>query len=451
MLHVDPLLGLQDFHGRRLAFESGIAADVIRPVGAMLAKLYDVVRARGRHARRGEPAARSRRAARWWRSTPRSRVDDNALFRHPDVAEMRDLSAEDPQERMAQGARAHLREARREHRDPRQRRRARDVHARRGRAGRRQAGELPRRGRRLEGRGDHERGRGDPLGREGQGGAVQHLRRDHALRRGRARPDRGVRADQARRAVRGAARRHERRGGPRAARRGEPAERAHRGDDARRRREGRGAGRGRADGDPRRQRTRGCVVSGITGPRGHVPHAAQPRLRDQRRRRRDARQGRPGRGRHPRLQHVPRRGRGDRRQHGDGLRAAAVRRRLDPRGRGRRHRADHHDHRGHPRPRRAARLQPPARAAARGWSGPNCPGILSPGQGERGDHPGAVLQGGQRRARVALRHADLPDRQRAGPARLRQLVDRGHRRRPGARARASSTCSSCSRPTRRPS
>src|SRR5918995_1109071 len=42
MLHVDPLLGLQDFHGRRLAFGSGIAEDVIRPVGSMLAKLYDV-------------------------------------------------------------------------------------------------------------------------------------------------------------------------------------------------------------------------------------------------------------------------------------------------------------------------------------------------------------------------------------------------------------------------
>ena len=25
MLHVDPLLGFQDFHGRRLAFEAGIA------------------------------------------------------------------------------------------------------------------------------------------------------------------------------------------------------------------------------------------------------------------------------------------------------------------------------------------------------------------------------------------------------------------------------------------
>src|SRR3712207_7785734 len=34
-LHVDPLVGFQDFHGRRLAFEAGIASDVIRPVGAI--------------------------------------------------------------------------------------------------------------------------------------------------------------------------------------------------------------------------------------------------------------------------------------------------------------------------------------------------------------------------------------------------------------------------------
>src|SRR5437660_11591833 len=41
-LHVDPLLGFQDFHGRRLAFEARVDEDVVRPVGAMLAKLYEV-------------------------------------------------------------------------------------------------------------------------------------------------------------------------------------------------------------------------------------------------------------------------------------------------------------------------------------------------------------------------------------------------------------------------
>ena len=45
MLHVDPLIGFQEFQGRRLAFESGIAADVIRPVGALLGKLYEVFEA----------------------------------------------------------------------------------------------------------------------------------------------------------------------------------------------------------------------------------------------------------------------------------------------------------------------------------------------------------------------------------------------------------------------
>src|SRR5881227_1512310 len=39
-LHVDPLLGFQDFHGRRLAFEAGVDGDVVRPVGALLKQLY---------------------------------------------------------------------------------------------------------------------------------------------------------------------------------------------------------------------------------------------------------------------------------------------------------------------------------------------------------------------------------------------------------------------------
>ena len=186
MLHVDPLLGLQDFHGRRLAFESGIAEDVIRPVGAMLAKLYDVFVREDATLVEVNPLliTKSREVV---ALDAKVTVDDNALFRHPDVAEMRDLSAEDPQERMAKERGLTYVKLDGNVGHPRQRRRARDVHARRGGPGGRQARELPRRRRRLEGRGDHERGRGDPLRREGQGRAVQHLRRDHALRRGRAR------------------------------------------------------------------------------------------------------------------------------------------------------------------------------------------------------------------------------------------------------------------------
>ena len=100
MLHVDPLLGLQDFHGRRLAFESGIAGDVVRPVGAMLAKLYEVFVKEDATLVEVNPLliTKGREVV---ALDAKVTVDDNALFRHPDVAEMGDLSAEDPQERMA--------------------------------------------------------------------------------------------------------------------------------------------------------------------------------------------------------------------------------------------------------------------------------------------------------------------------------------------------------------
>jgi succinyl-CoA synthetase beta subunit len=99
-LHVDPLLGFQEFHGRRLAFEAGVDADVVRPVGAMLTKLYEVFTKEEATLVEVNPLI----------VTPEREVkaldakvtlDDNALFRHSDNAELRDPSAEDPQERMA--------------------------------------------------------------------------------------------------------------------------------------------------------------------------------------------------------------------------------------------------------------------------------------------------------------------------------------------------------------
>jgi succinyl-CoA synthetase beta subunit len=99
-LHVDPLLGFQDFHGRRLAFEAGVDADVVRPVGAMLAKLYEVFTNEEATLVEVNPLI----------ITPdrdvtaldaKVTLDGNALYRHGDNAQLRDLSAEDPQETMA--------------------------------------------------------------------------------------------------------------------------------------------------------------------------------------------------------------------------------------------------------------------------------------------------------------------------------------------------------------
>jgi succinyl-CoA synthetase beta subunit len=100
MLHVDPLIGFQDFHGRRLAFEAGIASDVIRPVSAMLGKLYEVFEREDATLVEVNPLliTKDREVV---ALDAKVTIDGSALYRHPDVAELRDLSAEDPQERMA--------------------------------------------------------------------------------------------------------------------------------------------------------------------------------------------------------------------------------------------------------------------------------------------------------------------------------------------------------------
>src|SRR3954447_10112959 len=99
-LHVDPLIGFQDFHGRRLAFEAGIAEDVIRPVGAMLSRLYDVFVQEDAMLIEVNPLliTGSRDVV---ALDSKVTVDGNSLYRHPDVAEFRAEGNEDPQEKMA--------------------------------------------------------------------------------------------------------------------------------------------------------------------------------------------------------------------------------------------------------------------------------------------------------------------------------------------------------------
>jgi succinyl-CoA synthetase beta subunit len=99
-LHVDPLLGFQDFHARRLAFGAGIAPDVIRGVGALLARLYDAfVREEALLVEVNPLIVTGDRGVA--ALDAKVTLDDNALFRHPDNAALRDVSGEDPQERMA--------------------------------------------------------------------------------------------------------------------------------------------------------------------------------------------------------------------------------------------------------------------------------------------------------------------------------------------------------------
>ena len=102
-LHVDPLLGFQPYEGRRLAYEAGVDADVVRPVGEFLARLYDTFVAEEAMLVEVNPLIittdREVRAL-----DSKVTLDNNALFRHKENAELRDPSAEDAQEEMAREA-----------------------------------------------------------------------------------------------------------------------------------------------------------------------------------------------------------------------------------------------------------------------------------------------------------------------------------------------------------
>jgi succinyl-CoA synthetase beta subunit len=100
-LHVDPLIGFQPFQARWLCFTAGVEdPDEQKQVIDLVGRLYDAFV--GADAMlcevnplivtpEGEVKALDSKFA----------VDDNALFRHPDIAEMRDFDAGDPQERLA--------------------------------------------------------------------------------------------------------------------------------------------------------------------------------------------------------------------------------------------------------------------------------------------------------------------------------------------------------------
>ncbi len=99
-LYVDPLLGFQAYHGRQLAFDAGVDADLVRPTGEFLAKLYETFVAEDAMLVEVNPLIvtpeRTLRAL-----DAKVTLDGNSMFRHPDNATLRDRSAEDPQEVMA--------------------------------------------------------------------------------------------------------------------------------------------------------------------------------------------------------------------------------------------------------------------------------------------------------------------------------------------------------------
>jgi succinyl-CoA synthetase beta subunit len=100
-LHVDPLEGAHPWHARRLVHDGGVSdAGEQKQIAAIALKLYEAFVATEAMLCEVNPLI----------VTPdgevraldsKFSVDDNALFRHPDIAEMRDVEAADPLEALA--------------------------------------------------------------------------------------------------------------------------------------------------------------------------------------------------------------------------------------------------------------------------------------------------------------------------------------------------------------
>jgi len=100
-LHVEPLEGYQPWHGRRLVFEAGVSEPgEQKQIQHIAARLYECFVSCDSMLCEINPLV----------VTPdgevraldaKVTVDDNALDRHPDIAEMRDLEAYPPEERAA--------------------------------------------------------------------------------------------------------------------------------------------------------------------------------------------------------------------------------------------------------------------------------------------------------------------------------------------------------------
>src|SRR5690606_25525154 len=99
-MHVNPVWGLRPFEARQLCFDAGVDLAILNKVATMLLQLYTAFREEDAMLVEVNPLL----------ITPDNEVkaldskfsvDGNALFRHPDIAEMRDEHASDPQEQVA--------------------------------------------------------------------------------------------------------------------------------------------------------------------------------------------------------------------------------------------------------------------------------------------------------------------------------------------------------------
>ena len=96
-VHVDPGLGLAPFQTRRLAHAVGLSGKAARGAAAIMDRAWDAFTASDASLVEINPLVVTAAGA-VLALDAKVALDDNALFRHPDLADLRDLSEEEPLE-----------------------------------------------------------------------------------------------------------------------------------------------------------------------------------------------------------------------------------------------------------------------------------------------------------------------------------------------------------------
>ena len=94
---IDPVLGLQPFQGRKIAYALGVADSLNRPVAGLMASLYKLFEENDCSLVEVNPLGVTT-DGRVLAMDAKINIDDDAMFRHRDLAAIRDTEQEDPLE-----------------------------------------------------------------------------------------------------------------------------------------------------------------------------------------------------------------------------------------------------------------------------------------------------------------------------------------------------------------
>jgi succinyl-CoA synthetase beta subunit len=95
--HVDPAVGLQPFQARRLAFNLGLDGAAVGKAAKVMAQIFDAFTSTDASLVEINPLVVTA-SGDLVALDAKMNFDDNALFRHPDIKELRDFDEEDPLE-----------------------------------------------------------------------------------------------------------------------------------------------------------------------------------------------------------------------------------------------------------------------------------------------------------------------------------------------------------------